>query len=174
MASPSTTSNALEVFERELIRGRARWVADLQEFFKGFRIRETTFAIYARGGTRNRGFFMSRFFAWSALPNYDVALLCWSKSQTHENLTPEKFRKIIDDSLFLLKQKELKWVWLILFQSSPLQTWAVSQVSRHDRQELGISLVCTTSGQVVVSANQVGRSIQKHIGLNRLMEKIAK
>jgi len=173
MAKNSKTSETLQLLERGLIAGRAKWVADLSEFFKNWRIRETTFDLYARGGTRNRGFLMSRFFAWSALPDYNVALFCICSDSVHPSLTSERLRKAIDDVIYHLQQAELKWAWLIVFVNSPVPAWAVSLVSRYDRQELGLSLASTTTGQVVVSANQIGRSIRKQLGLNKLMVKVA-
>ncbi|OLD14819.1 MAG: hypothetical protein AUI50_05205 [Crenarchaeota archaeon 13_1_40CM_2_52_14] len=172
MATVSKTRDTVELLERWLIGGRARWVADLREFFRGFRIRETTFDLYVRGGTRNRGFLMSRFFAWSALPDYHVALLCISSESVRSRMTSEKLRKAIDDALYHVGQEELKWAWLIAFLDSEVPAWGVSLVSRYDRQELGLSLASTATGQVVVSANQIGRSIRKQLGLNKLMERI--
>ena len=172
MATVSKKSDTVELLERGLIGGRARWVADLREFFRRFRIGDTTFDLYARGGTRNRGFLMSRFFAWSALPNYDVALLCVSSESVRPGLTSEKLRKVIDDVLYLVRKEELKWAWLIVFLNSTVPAWGVSLVSRYDRQELGLSLASTTTGQVVVRANQIGRSIRKQLGLDKLIERI--
>jgi len=172
MARISKTSNTVELLERGLIGGRARWVADLREFFRNFRIRETSFDLYARGGTRNRGFLMSRFFAWSALPNYNVALLCVCPESGRQSLTSEKLRKVIDDTLYHVRQEELKWAWLIVLLDSAIPAWAMSLVSRYDRQELGLSLASTITGQVVVSANQIGQSIRKQLGLNKLIERI--
>src|SRR5438309_9962234 len=172
MARIPKTRDTVELFEHGLIGGRARWVADLREFFRSFRIGDTTFDLYARGGTRNRGFLISRFFAWSALPNYDVALLCITSESVRPGFTSERLRKVIDDVLYLVRKEELKWAWLIVFLNSTVPAWGVSLVSRYDRQELGLSLASTTTGQVVVSANQIGRSIRKQLGLNRLMERV--
>ncbi len=172
MARIPKTRDTVELFEHGLIGGRARWVADLREFFRSFRIRDTTFDLYARGGTRNRGFLMSRFFAWSALPDYNVALFCICSDSVRSGLTSEKMRKAMDDVLYHVRQEELKWAWLIVFLDSAVPAWGVSLVSRYDRQELGLSLASTSTGQVVVSANQIGRSIRKQLGLNRLMERV--
>lgn len=173
MARVSKIGNALDNFESGLIGGQARWIADLREFFRNYKIRETTFDLYARGGTRNRGFMMSRFFAWSALPDYNVALLCVNSESNRASLTPERLRKMIDDAIYHVRVEELKWAWLVVLLDAPVPTWGASLVSRYDRQELGLSLASTRTGQLIVSANQVGQSIRKQLGLNKLMKRIA-
>ncbi len=171
MAPFSKSQSTVDLLERGLIGGRARWIADLNEFFRNHRIRETTFDLYARGRTRNKGFFMSRFFAWTVLPDYNVSLLCIDANRLG-SLTSEKLRGLMDDALYLVKQQELQWLWLIVLLNQELPAWAVSFVSRYDRNELGLALASTSSGQVAVSRNQIGQSIAKQLGLKRLMEKV--
>ncbi len=172
MGPPSSVSETVDLFERGLIGGRARWVADLTEFFRGHRIGNTVFELYARGKTRNRGLLLSRFFAWSVLPNYTVSLLCIDGGG-RESLTSERLRAIIEDVTHQISRDDLQWCWLIILSSGELPSWAVSFVSRYDRRELGIGLASITSGQVVLSSSQIGQSIGKHLGLYRLMEGVA-
>jgi hypothetical protein len=172
MASVSKAQSTIDVFERGLIGGHARWIADLNEFFRNHPIRGTTFDLYARGRTRNKGFFISRFFAWTVLPDYNVSLLCVDANRLG-SLTSEKLRELMDDALYLVKQQELQWLWLIVLLNKELPAWAVSFVSRYDRKELGLALGSTFSGQVAVSRNQIGQSIGKQLGFKRLMEKVA-
>ncbi len=163
--------NSVDVVERELISGRARWVAELNEFFREHRIRETVFDLYARGRTRSRGFLMSRFFAWSVLPDYHVSLLCIDSSRLSP-FTQETLRRTIDAALHLLREGDLHWVWLIVLVHNTLPGWAMSFVQKYDRQELGLAIASTTSHDVVVSKNQVGKSISKHLRLEGIMKKL--
>lgn len=129
------------------------------------------FDLYARGRTRNRGLFISRFFAWTVLPDYGVSLLCIDVSHIG-GISSEKLRHAIDDALFLAKDEDLKWIWLVIFFPRELPVWAVSLVERYDRKELGIAIASLLSGQVVVSNNQIGKSIGKQLGLARIVGKL--
>ena len=162
--------SALETLETNLIHGGARWIADLTEFFKDYRIDDTVFAIYARGNTRNRGLLLSRFLAWTVLPNYHVSLFCVDERDAL--LTTEKLRKRLDAVLSLSKREELKWAWIIVFSSRDIPTQVVSFVSRYDNKEIGLAVASTSSSQVVLSANQLGRSIGKQLRLRRTLERL--
>lgn len=152
---------AVELFESRLIRGGTRLIADLTEFFKDYRVDDTTFRIYAKGATRNKGFLLSRFFAWTALPNYSVSLFCIDEGSAL--LTSEKVRKCIDAVTRLTKEEDLKWAWLVFFSDRDLPPSIVSFISRYDKRELGLAAASTTSRQVVLSNNQVGRGIGKQL-----------
>ena len=66
--SLSKETSAVDAFESNLLHGASRLIADLSEFFRDYKVDDTTFAIYAKGSTRNKGLFLSRFFAWTVLP----------------------------------------------------------------------------------------------------------
>ncbi len=163
--------DSIDVIERELIGGRARWVAELNEFFRDHRIRETVFDLYARGRTRSRGFLLSRFFAWSVLPDYRVSLLCID-SRRLDPFTQETLRGAMDAALHLLREADLHWVWLIVLINNTLPGWAMSFVQRYDRRELGLAIASTTTHDVVVSNNQAGKSVSRHIRLQGIMKKL--
>ena len=167
MASPRA-QHIIDSLEQSLIGGRARWIADLNEFFRNYRVRDVTFDLYARGRTRNKGLFLSRFFAWTALPDYPVSLFCAEESS---NLGIERLRKRIEATLGLIREEGLQWAWLVLIVEHDLPGHLVSFVSRYDRRELGLGVASTSSGQVVLSNNQVGRSIGKQLGVGKLLEK---
>ena len=154
----------VDAFERGLIRGRARWIADLTEFFRDYRIDGTIFSLYARGRTRNSGFLISRFFAWTVLPNYSVALFCVDEEDRIIGL--EMLRNRIDQITKISKDKELQWAWFIVFSRKNIQPSIVSYVSRYDKRELGLAVASTSSKQIVLSDNQIGKSIEKHLRLS--------
>jgi len=167
MKSSQENASSVDALERGLIKGGARWVADLNEFFRDHRISDTVFDLYARGRTRNSGFLISRFFAWTVLPNYSVALFC--VDEANSDLGMEKLRNRIDLVTKVSKNEDLQWAWLILFSGKNIQPSVVSFVSRYDKRELGLAVASIASKQIVLSSNQVGRSIEKYLRLSRVL-----
>lgn len=167
MNSPevSPSASALDMFERGLIRGGAKWIADLTEFFRDYKVAETSFTLYARGRTRNSGFMISRFFAWTVLPNYSVSLFCIDAGSGI--LAVETLKNRVDQVTRISKEEELQWAWLVFFSDRNIQPSVVSYVTRYDKRELGIGVGSTASKQLVVSDNQIGRSIEKHLRLGK-------
>ena len=165
MKSLTTSESAVDLFESRLIRGGTRLIADLTEFFRDYRVDETTFTIYAKGATRNKGFLLSRFLAWTVLPNYSVSLFCVDEGSAL--LTTEKVRKNMDAVTRITKDEDLKWAWLVFFSDRDLPPPIVSFISRYDKKELGLVAASTSSRQVVLSNNQVGRSIGKQLKLGK-------
>ncbi len=146
-------------------------MADINEFFRNYRATDTTFDLYARGRTRSRGLFLSRFFAFTALPDYSVSLFCADESKKGR-LTTEKIRRRVEAVLRVVEEKSLKWAWLVIFTDSNLSPTIVSYAERYDRRELGIAIGSITSGQAVFSKNQLGQSIRKRLGFERLLERL--
>jgi hypothetical protein len=167
MQSFQENLSPVDTLERGLMRGGARWIADLTEFFRDHRIGDTVFDLYARGRTRNSGFLISRFFAWTVLPNYSVALFC--ADEANGDLGMERLRNRVDLITKFSKNEDLQWTWLILFSRKNIQPSVVSFVSRYDKKELGLAVASTTSKQIVLSNNQVGRSIEKYLRLSKVL-----
>lgn len=163
----SEETSAVDAFESNLLHGSSRLIADLTEFFRDYKLEDTIFAIYARGNTRNKGLFLSRFFAWTVLPNYHVALFCVDEGKTL--LSIDRLRTRIEIVTRVTDRDELKWSWLVVFSDRALSPQIVSFVSRYDRKELGLAIASTTSKQIVPSSNQVGRSIVKQLRLRKAL-----
>ena len=157
----------MDAFESNLLHGASRLIADLSEFFRDYKVDDTTFAIYAKGNTRNKGLFLSRFFAWTVLPNYPVSLFCVDEGKSL--LSTEKLRMRMDTVTKVTDRDELKWAWLVVLSNRALSPQIVSFVSRYDRKELGLAVASTTSRQIVLSNNQVGRSIGKQLKLRKAL-----
>ena len=158
----------VDAFELNLLRGGSRLIADLTEFFRDYKVDDTTFAIYAKGNTRNKGLFLSRFFAWTVLPNYPVSLFCVNEGKTL--LSTESLRKRIETVARVTNEDELQWAWLVVLSDRALSPQIVSFVSRYDKKELGLAAASTSSKQIVLSNNQVGRSIGKQLKLRKALE----
>ncbi len=168
---PTEEITPVDRLERSLIGGRARWMADLNEFFRDYRIGETVFDLLAKGRTRNRGLFLSRFFSWTALPDYSVSLFCLNLARGGR-LTPDNLRRMIEVVLRAMETEELHWAWLIVLSDEELPGSSVAFVSRYDRRELGVAIASTSTKQVVCSNNQVGRSVGKQLGLRKILDRV--
>jgi hypothetical protein len=164
----SQETSPADAFESNLLHGGSRLIADLTEFFRDYKVDDTIFTIYAKGNTRNKGLFLSRFFAWTVLPNYPVSLFCVDEGKTL--LSTERLRMRMDTVTKVTDRDELKWAWLVVLSDRPLSPQIVSFVSRYDRKELGLAAASTTSKQIVLSNNQVGRSIAKQLKLRKALE----
>jgi len=170
MVQNTAVESLIDSFERGLINGRARWVADLSEFIRRFRIRETTSDLYAKGRTRNRGMLISRFFAWSVLPDYNVALLCVNGGRGGA-FSMDRMRSLTADALSFVERDGLQWVWLVILLTGPLPSAVVAFVERYERKELGVAVASVTTGQTSTSSNKIGTSIPGHLGLGKLIER---
>ena len=159
----------VDLLERGLIHGGSRWIADLTEFFRNYRVEDTNFALYAKGKTRTSGFLLSRFVAWTVLPNYTVGLFCINEADSP--LTMERLRKRMDVVTKISDREEFHWAWLIVLSDKNIGSSLVSFVTRYDKKELGLAIASTSSGQIVLSNNQVGRAIGKQLGLSKALER---
>jgi hypothetical protein len=157
----------VDSLEKKLIRGGARWVADLSEFFRDYRVEDATFDLYAKGKTRTSGFILSRFVAWTVLPNYLVGF--FAEDVTGDLLTVDRIRKRIDTVGRLSEKENYHWSWLIFFSDREIPASVFSFVTRYDKKEVGLGVASSSSGQVVVSNNQVGKSIRGQLGLRKVM-----
>jgi hypothetical protein len=157
----------IDSLEKKLIHGGARWVADLNEFFRDYRVEDATFDLYAKGKTRSSGFLLSRFVAWTVLPNYQVGL--FAEDVGSELLTVDRVRKRIDTVGRLSEKENYHWSWLLFFSEREMPASVFSFVTRYDKKEIGLGVASASSGQVVVSNNQVGRSIRGQLGLRKAL-----
>lgn len=161
----------VDALERAILDGRARWIADINETFRGYALEGHRFDVYARGQTRSKGFILSQFFAWTVLPNYKVSL--FAKAVTN----PAQFlRGNLIEMLRLIKRNmekhNFKWAWLILlFEGDPPDRIS-SLIEEYSENDVGIGSVNAYSGKVIVSNNVLGRSLLKHMRLEQLVSRI--
>ncbi len=161
----------LDAFERDILAGRARWIADLSESFKETSIGGHTFNLVIRGQTRPSGFILSKFFAWTVLPNYGVSLYVKGvKDQTDFGRAKlVEFVRIVKNDM---EEHNGKWAWLVfLFETDP-SSQVMNFILEYDRNDLGIGCFNITSGSMPVSNNLLGRSLVRNLSLNRLVSKI--
>jgi hypothetical protein len=138
--------------ERNLMLGAGRWVAEFNESFRAFPVGEHTFDVYVRGGTRPRGFLLSRLFAYFSLPSYKVAF--FAKHVPEEGLDlGELSRAVVGRA----SEHNVRWSWLVLIRSANFPAELVNRVDGFDKPKLGISLVNLAEEDVDTSSNVLGR-----------------
>ena len=138
--------------EQNLMLGAGRWVAEFNESFRGFPVGEHTFELYVRGGTRPKGFLLSRLFAYFSLPSYNVAF--FAKHDAGDSLDLDGLLGAIEGRA---AEHNIKWAWLVLVRSGPFTEGLVRQVDGFDKPGLGISLVNLADEDVDTSSNLLGR-----------------
>lgn len=163
-------SPIIEGLEREIQRGRASWVADLNETFRDYQVSGDVFSLVARGGTRPKGFLLSRFVAYTLMPNYNVCLYV-SDLHMGENTRSEVMRKvrILETQR---DQKNIKWSWLLLLSDDDPPSATLNLIEQFGNKDVGIGFINTTTGQVATSPNQLGRSLTGQMRMNRLIRDI--
>jgi hypothetical protein len=57
-----------------------------------------------------------------------------------------------------------------VFSDKNIGSGLVSFVSRYDKKELGLAVASTSSRQIVLSDNLVGKAIGKQLGLSKALE----
>lgn len=173
-AKSSQTSGS-EVFvglEREIQRGRAYWVADLNETFRFYQVAGDTFPLMARGGTRPKGFLLSRFVAFTLMPNYEVALYAHELGDSEG--AKARVTRLIRVIETLRDEKNIKWSWLLLFSDEEPPSSVLAFVESFGNRDIGIGCIDTSTGRIVISKNQLGVSLARQMRLNRLVRDLNK
>jgi hypothetical protein len=152
--------------ERELQRGRARWVADLNETFRDYQISGEVFALLARGGTRPKGFLLSRFMAYTVMPNYNT---CFYTQWVDGSRAREQVMRLLRVVETQRDQKDIKWSWLLLLSDEPAPDSVNRIISDFRNRDIGLGYVNSINGEMTTSPNQLGRSMANQMRLKRLV-----
>lgn len=168
-----STADVFDGLEREVQRGRARWIADLNETFKLYEASGEIFHLMARGGTRPKGFLLSRFLAVTVMPNYEVSLYAQDISQP-ETATRSRLMRFVRVIETLRDQKNIKWSWLLLFCDEAPPAAVSRFIEEFGNKDIGIGCIDTGTGHMITSPNQLGRSLSKQMRLHHLMRDLAK
>jgi hypothetical protein len=144
--------------ENNLIVGGGRWVADFTESFWEHPVGGLTFDMVVTGQMRVRGFLISRFISWIAMPNYQAA--CFVYSQDPELKGLGKTLKAIKG---FMKERELDWSWLVIPRKEAFSQQAKAVVEKDESQELGIALVDLSSQEITSSRSYIGRRMPRFV-----------
>jgi len=148
--------------EKNLMTGNARWVADFTESFRAFKINDVNFDMVVRGNTRGKGFLLSKLFAYTALPNYQVVCLVFNSNQ-FKQFERRSLNTVLDAVKSYMKENELKWSWLIIAQKGAFSEAIKNVVSSLAIQEVGVALVDVDSKTITSSQGYLGKTISRYI-----------
>lgn len=163
----------LDELEKQLLGGRARWIADLNESFRDYHIKDHTFPLYVRGSTRARGFMLSRFFSYLVMPNYHVAFIVYPFSNSSRTSRASALH-VIESVRGEIMEQDLRWAWLLLLADVEPSKSLVNLVQRFDLNELGVALLDCQNWKLHYSNNHIGRSFVRQIAIHKLVAKFAK
>jgi len=147
--------------ERELVRGKANWIADFNESFRDYRVSDITYDVFIRGNTRVKGFLLSRLFSFFLNPNYEVGCYMHSRG-AGKKLNRRDARKIIVTTKDSMAANNMKWSWLFLF-ADDVEEDAKDYLKTVTDQGLAVVAVGTETRTIVNSGNFLGRQARKFI-----------
>jgi hypothetical protein len=159
-------SDLIGGLERELQNGRTRWVADLSETFRNYQISGEVFPLVAHGGTRPKGFLLSRFFSSTIMPNYNVCMYAQWVSGFHGKEQVMRFLRIVETQR---DEKNIKWSWLLLLGDEPAPESVNRLIEEFGNKDIGLGYINVLTGELSTSPNQLGRSMANQMRLNRLV-----
>ena len=166
---PSSGSDLFDGLEMEIHRGRAGWVADLNETFREHVVLGETFPLVARGTTRPRGFLLSRFVAMTIMPNYNVCLYAYDL-RNQERMQRSHLMRLIRIIGSQRDRKNIKWSWLLLFHNQELPPSLTRVIEEFGEKDLGLGSIDVGAGKLTTSSNQLGRSLARQMRMQHLMK----
>jgi hypothetical protein len=159
------SSDFIGGLERELQRGRMQWVADLKESFRDYQVSGEVFQLLARGGSRPKGFLLSRMMAYMVMPNYNVCMYVQRLDGSRAREHVMRLLRVIETQR---DQNDIKWSWLLLLGDEPPPDSANKLILQFGNRDIGLAYVDTLTGATSTSPNQLGRSMANQMRLNRL------
>jgi hypothetical protein len=159
------SSDFIGGLERELQRGRTQWVADLNESFRDYQVSGEVFSLLARGGSRPKGFLLSRMMSYMVMPNYNV---CMYVQRLDGSRAKEHIMRLLRVIETQRDERDIKWSWLLLLGDEPAPESANKLIKQFGNRDIGLGYVNTLSGETSTSPNQLGRSMANQMRLNRL------
>jgi len=164
--SDISSSGFVSGLEKELQRGRAQWVADLNESFRDYQISGEVFPLLARGGSRPKGFLLSRFLSYTVMPNYNACMYAQWLDASHAKEHVMRLIRIIETQC---DQKDIKWSWLLLFGEESAPEAANKVIEQFGNREIGLAYINILNGEIITSPNQLGRSMANQMRMTRLV-----
>lgn len=148
-----------DLLEEQLIKGRLKWLANFNEIRRDYPVEDMTFPIYASGGLREKGFFLSRVYSAMVVPKYGVHLLLY----TSPEITPNLLRKI----LIGLKNKfgSEDWIFIVLVQGQPIAKSIKDTIEQIGDKNLGVCAYSVGANETITSLNVLGKGLSKQLKL---------
>jgi hypothetical protein len=148
-----------DMVEEQLAKGNLRWLANFNEIRRDYAVGDIVFPLYATGGLREKGFFLSRIYSVFVTPGYETHFFLYTSS----DVDPKFLRKII----LLLKNRfgEDDWVFLGLVQSQPFERKLKDAVTGINEKNIGIAAFSLASKEKISSENVLGKGLAKQLKL---------
>jgi len=153
--------NSIARLEKELMKGRGRFVADFNESFRRYHVGDVTFDVFISGNTRMKGFLLSRMFSFFLNPNYEVGFFAISTDPDNEP-NPRRLRKWILAVKSCMRKSEMKWAWLALVGQSPSDS-ARKCIQEATDPAVGVAYVDVSSRQIISAETYLGRQLKKYV-----------
>ncbi len=145
--------------EEQIVKGNLRWLANFNEIHRDYAIGDVTFPIYASGGLRERGFFLSRIYSTLVTPKYKVHFLLY----TAPEVNPKLLRKIIISCKSKFGADD--WIFLGLVQNQPFEKTTKEAITNTADKTVGIAAFSLASKETVTSNNVLGKGLAKQLKL---------
>jgi hypothetical protein len=155
------SEDAIGKLEKEMMKGKGRWVADFDESFLKYRVGDVTFDLFISGNTRVKGFILSRLYSFLLNPNYEVGFFAISTGEENEP-NPRRLRRWILAVKSCMQKSEMKWAWLVLVGRSPSDP-VRKYIQEATDPDVGVAYVDTESGQITSADTYLGRQLKKYV-----------
>lgn len=149
-----------DLVEEQLVKGHLRWLASFSEIRKDYAVEDIVFPIYALGGLREKGFFLSRIYSALVVPRYKVHFVLYT--------SPEINTSFLRKMVLALKRKfgAEDWIFLVLVQGQPVGKALKESVEGIDDKVVGVCAYGVGAKETVTSNNVLGRGLSKQLKLN--------
>jgi hypothetical protein len=147
--------------EKEMMKGRGRWIADFNESFRNYRVGDVAFDTFISGNTRVKGFIFSRVFSFFLNPNYEVGFFTVSTDLENQP-NPRRLRKWILAVKSCMEKSEMKWSWLVVVGEG-LSDSVRKCVQEATDSKVGVAYLDIASREVVSADTYLGRQLKKYI-----------
>jgi len=148
-----------DMVEEQIFKGNLRWLANFTEIHKDYVIGDITFPIYALGGLREKGFFLSRIYSAMVTPKYKVHLLFY----TAPEVSPKLLRKMVLSCKSNFSSDD--WIFLSFIQNQPFERTTKEAITNTADKTVGITAFSLASKETVTSNNVLGKGLAKQLKL---------
>jgi hypothetical protein len=148
-----------DMVEEQIVKGNLRWLASFSEIHKNYAIGDITFPIYALGGLREKGFFLSRIYSAFVTPRYKVHLLFYTASEVN----PKLLRKIMLSCKNNFGADD--WIFLSLVQNQPFEKTTKEAITNTADKTIGVTAFSLATKDTVTSNNVLGKGLAKQLKL---------
>jgi hypothetical protein len=116
---------------------------------------------------------LSRFVAMTIMPDYRVCLYADALKNSGSAAKSQVMHliRLIESQR---DQRDIKWSWLLLFSDQEPPELINRFVEDFGNKDIGLGCIDVSTGKVVASRNQLGRSLTRQMRLNKLIEDLKK